>query len=347
MNINNNIKCKCGLSKFMNKEFCCVNCDINNTHNFLCTKFISHYNKINGKIIYKVNMKNKNPYNDENIIKTLYGKEDYLFLINDNSNSLINHCKKFHDFNVNSINRYLTYIKSKKIFLFVFPDKEIICKEFLPDDYIIKNRSKLDYYKVTFFNLLYDTTNLFDISDYDKSESHINLKGMIKFYYKICDILSNKFNVEINKKKIELSESIKQGNGDLIQGVNIGTNIAKKIYEKTYTTNNNISIINNIYRENSNLKILDKDFNDISNDFYSKKFLWIDIKKRILYFENENSLNNLKIMIFHDSFLASTLNLYGEMFKYVYCVKHIFANELVEYIKPDYILELRIERFLL
>jgi len=105
MNIEN--RCKCGLNKFINKEFCCINCEINNTHNYLCTKYI--INIKDKKILYKQNIKNTNPYNEENKIKTLFGKEDYLFLINDALKSLENHCKNITLFNINNIKRYHKY----------------------------------------------------------------------------------------------------------------------------------------------------------------------------------------------------------------------------------------------
>ena len=106
--MNIDIKCKCGFNKFINKDFCCINCELNNTHNYLCTKYI--INKKNKKLFYKQNIKNTNPYNKDNIIKTLFGKEDYLFLINDTSKSLENHCKYVTLFNINSIKEYDKYI---------------------------------------------------------------------------------------------------------------------------------------------------------------------------------------------------------------------------------------------
>ena len=79
--MNVDIKCKCGLDKFINKDFCCINCEINNTHNYLCTKYI--INKKNKKLFYKQNIKNTNPYNKNNIIDYLairyHKKRNYLY----------------------------------------------------------------------------------------------------------------------------------------------------------------------------------------------------------------------------------------------------------------------------
>lgn len=349
MNINNT--CKCGLNKFINKEFCCINCEINNTHNYLCTKYIIDVK--DKKIFYKQNIKNTNPYNKDNKIKTLFGKDEYLFLNNDYSSSLENHCKNITFFNINNINVYHKYIKSKKILFFMFPNKEIICKDYLPDKYKIKNRHKLNYYKLEFLDLFYDTTDLFDVSDFEKTDTHINLKGMLKFYNEACKIISEKLNINIRTRYFDIKMKEVIGNGDLIQGINIGTIIAKKIKENFYYIDDDISIINNIYSEKkiydktNNIKLLDKNFKNISDNYDKKLLYWDDIKYLIIYSKNENINNNIKVVIFYDSFLASTLNLYTELFNEVYMIKSIFNTKFIEYINPDFILEFRIERFLL
>jgi hypothetical protein len=342
MNIDN--KCKCGLNKFINRNFCCVNCEINNTHNYLCTKYISHIK--NKKIFYKQDMKNKNPYNEENKIKTLFGKDDYLFLINDTSRSLENHCKKFIQYNPFNIDKYLSFINNNKIFFFVFPDKEIICKNFLPNEYKIRNRNKLYYYKAIFKKLIYDSTELFDISDYSKTDTHINLKGLYKFYMKACSIISQKFNLNIVTKKIIIKQKEVIGNGDLIQGLNIGTNVAKKIKEIIYYTDIPYSIINNKYNTDSNIKILEYDFTDISNKYNNKIINWRDIHDKIIHYTNVNALNKKKIVIFHDSFLLPIIFLFTELFYEVYTIKKFFNTNIIHYINPDYVLEFRVERFL-
>ena len=349
MDINN--KCKCGLNKFINKEFCCINCEINNTHNYLCTKYITNIK--DKKIFYKQNIKNTNPYNEENKIRTLFGKDDYLFLINDACRSLENHCKSISLFNINSIKRYDEYIKSKKILFFMFPNKEIICKEYLPDKYKIINRDKMNYYKLNFFDLFYDSTKLFDVNDFYKTDTHINLKGMLKFYNEACKIICERLNINIKTRYFDIKMKEVIGNGDLIQGVNIGTNIAKKIKENFYFVDEDICIINTIYSKkkiyykNNNIKLLDKNLKNISDNYDKKSLYWNDIKDIIIYSKNENIYNNIKVVIFYDSFLASTLNLYTELFNEVYMIKSIFNTKFIEYINPDFVLEFRIERFLL
>ena len=83
---------------------------------------------------------------------------------------------------------------------------------------------------------------------------------------------------------------------------------------------------------------------------YARRYLidkiidWTIISKYILYKINPDL--KYKVLIFYDSFLLSTLELYLTMFNTVYVAKTIYNNNLIQLIKPDYIFEFRCERFL-
>lgn len=68
----------------------------------------------------------------------------------------------------------------------------------------------------------------------------------------------------------------------------------------------------------------------------------------ILYRNNENNgeQKQYKVLLFYDSFLANVLDLYLKLFKEVYMIKDIYDRKYIEYIKPDYVFEFRVERFL-
>jgi hypothetical protein len=72
---------------------------------------------------------------------------------------------------------------------------------------------------------------------------------------------------------------------------------------------------------------------------------WNIVSKYILYQKNITN-NNLKVIIFYDSLLLSSLSLYMELFETVYMIKDIYNNEIINIIKPDYVFEFRVERFL-
>ena len=129
--------------------------------------------------------------------------------------------------------------------------------------------------------------------------------------------------------------------------------------EKVYYIDNNSNIINNIYdndiydnniyyKKTNNIKILNNNLIDISEYYYEKMLYYEDIKDKILYCKN-NILNKKynRVVIFYDSFLSSTVHLYLSLFREVYMVKSIFKRKIIENINPDFILEFRIERFLL
>lgn len=312
----------------------------------MCTQYISNIK--NNKIFFKENMKNKNCFDENNLIKTLEGKENYYFLINDTQNSLINHCKEKNENLIsNFINIYDKWLSEKKILLFIFPDKEIICKKFLPDEFTINNRNKLDYYKKKFNENIIDTTLLFKIDDFDKSETHINLKGMIKFFNFFIETLNNKFNFNLNNfyRKTFIKEK-KIANGDLLNRYNIGNNVVKLFYEDVYFTSDDLCFINKIFYKTHDFILYDSSLNNVSENFINKKIIWDDFKKFIIYSKNLNSKVNLKVLILHDSFLASTIKLYHNIFRYTYSIRHKFSQELIDFLKPDLIFELKIERFL-
>jgi hypothetical protein len=118
--------------------------------------------------------------------KTLIGKNNYLFLHNDNCEELKIHCENLIKINDLTLSRYTfnNYI------LFVYPNKSLIYKNFLPDEYDIKYRPALDIYKNKFKNNiidLYDILNTYK-NVYYKTDTHINIKGnyiVYKYFIRI------------------------------------------------------------------------------------------------------------------------------------------------------------------
>jgi len=84
--------------------------------------------------------------------KTLIGKNNYLFLINDSCKELEVHCK-----NLNLVKDIkLSHLNFKNYMLIVFPNKSLCCKEYLPDQYLIKFRPAFDIYKNFLKNKILD-----------------------------------------------------------------------------------------------------------------------------------------------------------------------------------------------
>ena len=50
--------------------------------------------------------------------------------------------------------------------------------------------------------------------------------------------------------------------------------------------------------------------------------------------------------IFYDSFLTNTLPLYLDLFENIYLVKNVYDNNIINKIKPNYVFQFTVERFL-
>lgn len=285
----------------------------------------------------------------QNQPKTLKGKHNYLFLINDAANSLNRHL-----FASNKKWRHI--IRSKKITkLLVFPDKEIICKDFLPDDKKIKYRENLDHYIRYFKDNLLDPTNILDHSDYYKTDSHINNKGALKIYKYFNNIISTIHNINIPEEEVILEENktdalstIGKGIGDLTWDSNKGSVQLDDISDIYYRLPKKYDFYCTTYENNEkDFQILSSTLKNISSSYKNKSIDWHCISKNILYYKSDVASINKKVIIFYDSFLLSSIGLYKNMFKEIYLIKNLYDDTYNNKIKPDYIFEFRVERFLL
>ena len=122
--------------------------------------------------------------------KTLIGKNNYLFLINDSCKELEVHCNNLNLVNKHNLSRY----NLNNFLLIVIPNKSLIYKDYLPEEYIVKYRTGLQSYIEYFGEKLidtYDTLNN-ETDTYYKTDSHINMKGSYLVYkYFIRDLECN------------------------------------------------------------------------------------------------------------------------------------------------------------
>ena len=73
---------------------------------------------------------------------------------------------------------------------------------------------------------------------------------------------------------------------------------------------------------------------------------WDIVSKYIITTKNDNVTNKLKVLIFYDSFLLSTMILYMETFYECIFIKRPYTIDLINKNHSDYILEYKVERFL-
>jgi len=290
--------------------------------------------------------------------KTLIGKSNYLFLQNDSARELEVNINNLCLVNDNFYQKYET-IKDKFLII-VFPNKSYIYSNYLPDNFNIKYRPGFEIYKNYFNNNILDGYQfLKDIDDtYYKTDTHINNKGGLiifnEFINKINDIFEglniNTIHYEYNKIELENLNSLGFGIGDLTWDSNLGDQILESTKDNYYEIiGSEILYTKYKFNENSEIKTLqyiDNIIIDKTIDNYDKILDWHIISDYILFKQNSNIDNKLKVVIFYDSFLCSTLQLYMNLFYEVYFIKSTFDINIINFINPDYIFEFRVERFL-
>lgn len=279
-------------------------------------------------------------------MKTLIGKNGYLFLQNDTTREI-----ESHIYNKTNVKNY-SCIKKDNYLLTVFPNKSFILQNFLPDGYTLQFRSAFDKYNEVLqehildgFVILKEIPNIFY-----KTDTHINLKGAYEVYRHFIDKINLLFNLNIEKKEIIIQKkecvlsNLKLGLGDLTWKENKGEQIVDDLIDTYYFSKELPQVLGTKITTTSNLRILDYELVDINDTLEGNIITWNIVSKNILYMKNINKEH--KVLIFYDSFLLSTLFLYLEMFEEVYLIKTIYNQNLINLIKPDYTFEFRVERFL-
>lgn len=266
-----------------------------------------------------------------NLKKCIKGKKDFLFLINDANYELKQH------FDINYINRFDSktfiddYYFKKELFntnsidyyYFVVPDKSFICHDLIPfDDSNMKsNLNNLDKI-IPNFNEELDTTCYF------KYDSHINFKGAAVLSFNYFKYIDNSFECDDfnrlmnNCSKIKVFES-----RDLLGEINYSYSIEER-------NNIKLSEITRIICDCESLQI-------------PEEFLFCG-KRESLFKRNENSFSDLRALVFRDSSFVMFDNYFYLFFRETFAYwDHLdIKKELIEWYKPDIIIELRTERFL-
>jgi len=298
-------------------------------------------------------------------IKTLIGKEGFLFLQNDSAREL-----EVHNNNLCIVNNYFsnayTNIKNKYLMI-IFPNKSLLYKEYLPDEYNLQYRPGYIKYKEYLENHILDGYEILkkekeDIINekndllYYKTDTHINLYGNIVIYKNFIKKIKELFDIDcetidyqINKKE-EILINLRYGLGDLTWEINAGNESLMNMND-IYYYSDNIQMIYMSYIINSDdyiklYKYEDCTLIDKTLELDNNILVWEILSKYILYRKNENKIKK-KVLIFYDSFLINMLKVYLELFDEVYMAKSILNLDLINSINPDYIFEFRVERFLL
>ena len=282
--------------------------------------------------------------------KTLIGKNNVLFLINDSCKEFEVHCNNLCLIK----NTDLSHLNFENYMLIVFPNKSLYYKEYLPDQYKIKFRPAFEIYKNRLKEKLLDSYEYLNEPDlYYKTDTHINLKGNYIVYLEFIKKCNSIYNTELTPKLINISvlknvelSPLNMGIGDLTWPNNLGNQI---LIDKTdnyyYSDNVEPFYTKYVIKHDSEYIFYDYNMIDKTIELNNRIVFWDIISGFIIY--KKNTLKKHKIIIFYDSFILSILPLYMELFYEVYMIKNLYNTELIDLIKPDYVFEFRVERFLL
>jgi hypothetical protein len=273
--------------------------------------------------------------NFQNLNRSLKGKDGYLFLVNDSNNEIRQHFDQTYKnkFNLLLFKKILNSRQNFcnnnniKYFFFIVPDKSYVCRELLPFDlkYIKRNYNKIE-------SLVPDFSDKLDPSCYWKTDTHINFEGGKEITYHILNHIDHNINRACYDKLIYAQMDISdeytiQPACDLVSN----WSYSKEELEE--------------YRNEKQIFYSNKYVQDMDNLPEQFKF---NSKRQTYYCSNEKSLTDQKILIFRDSsteFLRNTMSMYPKELL-CYWDHWCFNMELIEWYKPDIILEIRTERLL-
>ena len=276
-------------------------------------------------------------------MKTLVGKHGYLFLQNDESKELDIHCQNVSRIFDTSLARY-TF---PNYHLFVYPDKSIFYRQFLPDGYQANYRPALDVYQGHFKDRCVDLYGVLAPHDaYYKTDTHINGKGSYIVYQHFLHYLRS-LQLDPPEKKLEFEpqacvlQTLPYALGDLTWSSNLGTVTLDDRMDVFYRNESMLFVYHYKIQSDAPVRFLNQALQDVTATLDGKLVTWDMVSTHIIHVQNPGP----RILVFYDSFLLQSLALYFDLFD-IYFVKDVYSNEIIQTIQPDYVFEFRIERFL-
>jgi ribosome-interacting GTPase 1 len=231
----------------------------------------------------------------------------------------------------------------KKFGVFSLANEEHTLIDF-PGIYSIYPRSKDEQ---VVYDVLKNETDV-----YYKTDTHINLKGAYIVYKFFINTINSRLNINIQPKNINITSktcalnTLPYGIGDLTWKTNLQDQQLDDIMDTFYFNEQCLSFyLNYKITIDSVIRFLDYKLIDNTNNLVNKNVDWDIISKYIIYKKNTNKIN-MKVLIFYDSFLLSTIPLYLELFNEIYLIKTVYSNDFIKLIQPNYVFEFRVERFL-
>jgi len=264
------------------------------------------------------------------------GLDNYLFLNNDTNYELKQHYvesfqnkfdeKLFRE----SYNSKKEYCEERGIQykFYVIPDKSVICRDYLP---INPKSLKRNYYSIQ--DLVPDFIDILDPTDYYKSDSHINYKGALKYSAEIMHDIRG----EVSSQKY--LEAIKENT--IHKKIRVDGDLCKFRYPRE-DQKEIVDRYEFMFLEYSNKY-------EYSDEPFKMPEEFAKVGKRdSFYMRNRFSLSDMNCLLFRSSAASRFMDVLNVFFKsmFAYWDHWNFNTDLIEWYKPDVIIELRPERFL-
>lgn len=281
-------------------------------------------------------------YDDLNLLDEKFqqihtvGQDNYVFLNNDTNYELKQHFvegfqhnfdeKRFRD----SYNSKKEYCEKRGIEykFYVIPDKSIVCKDYLPftPKSIYRNYDLIR-------DLVPDFIDVLDATDYYKSDSHINYKGALKYSAEMMhdirsEISSQKYLEAIKENTVHKKVRV---TGDLCH-----------FKEPRMDQREIVDRYDYMFLEYSNKY-------EYADDPFVMPEEFAKVREReSFYMRNRFSLSDKNCLLFRSSAANRYLDVLNVFFRsiFAYWDHWYFNTDLIEWYKPDIIIELRPERFL-
>lgn len=283
------------------------------------------------------NKEKYNPFNEidvSNLKLSLRGLDDYYFLINDTNEELRQHYDIDYKNNFNADSFFKNLIFKRNAFLkhdimyyyFIVPDKSIVCKDYLPfNPFFIKR-------DIDAIENFVDFADKLNPQHYFKLDSHINYDGGKALTFHFLNFIDNSFTLE------KYEELVAQGK-------------EKKIYHTfDLLTERNWSYGEEEKNKFDSMELISfnipQDFTNAENEI-PEEFDFDGVRKSE-FFKNQNSFSDKRVLIFRDSSANLLKWFFSFFFKEVFFYwDHGNINpKVIEWFKPDMIIELRTERLL-
>lgn len=269
--------------------------------------------------------------------KTIEGKDNYYFLVNDTNNEIRQH----YDYNYQSaidIQRFVKSITSRKDYFyskninyefFVIPDKSITAREYLPFETPEPKRIT-DHLE----GLVHDLKSVITIDDVLKNDTHISVMSSLKVTPYILSVLHGTEAHEYAQKITDKTHiEVVDHKGDLFF-----------VFNWSYPQDERFKKYAHMQLETLELN---DEFKQVELEDIPEEYRRVS-KRKSEYYINPNSISDKKALILRDSstnsLTKSFISYYREVF--FYWDHWYFNKELVEWFNPDDVIEIRTERFI-